>query len=389
MPLSDVACRNAKPADKPRKMSDGDGLYLQVQPSGSKLWRMNYRFEGKQKTLAFGSYPAVDLGEARRRRDRARKVLALGRDPSKEDHEQPGVVTFEAVMNEWFESQSENWVPAYAQRVLGRLKVNVLPEIGKRAVDTLEPADILKVLREVEKRGVLYSAGRIKQYISLIMRYAVSTGRAPRDPTADLRGALRPPPKPKHMHKLPADEIGSFVLNLRNYAGEEITALSIEFILHTFVRTNELRFAKWAEFKDTVWRIPAARMKMRRDHLVPLTPRVQEILARLKVLSADSELVAPGNGGKPMSTNTMIYALYNMGYRNKVTIHGLRGTASTFLNESGLWLPDAIERQLAHVPGDTVRAAYNAALYWDERCRMMQWWSDHIVRETDVAELTG
>lgn len=382
MPLSEAACRNAKSTDRPYKMADGEGLYLYVTTTGSRLWRMKYRFGGKEKVLSFGPYPAIGLAEARTRRLEAKARLARGIDPGTSDRDEPSEL-FQVVAEEWFTAIEKTWVPGYANRIRSRLEADVYPQIGQRAIETIEPPDILALLRKIEGRGALEVAKRIKQVVGSIFRYAVATGRAKRDPTADLRGALRPRKVTRHFAKLPANDIGEFVSRLRSYDGDPVTALAIELVLHTWVRTNEIRFGRRDEVVGRIWRIPAARMKMSRDHIVPLSDQAAALISRLVELRPHSDWIAPGLNG-PMSENTMIYAMYRMGYHSRATVHGLRGTASTICNESGLFNEDWIERQLAHVHGDAVRSAYNAAEYLDHRTRMMQWWSDLI--DTKTAE---
>lgn len=374
MPLTDMACRNLKPSEKPRKVADGDGLYLLLQPNGSKLWRMNYREGGKQKTLSFGKYPFVSLSDARAMHAQARRNIYMGRDPSYVEVPTEEA-TFESVGREWLRMKSESsWVPAYRDRMVARFEADLFPEIGHLRVSEIEAPALLAALRKVEGRGVYETTHRLLQMVGMVMRYAIATGRAARDPAADLKGALKPKPRVKHMTALKATDLPEFLRKLSQYDGEKATRIGVELVLHTMTRTNEVRFSQWHEFEDEVWRIPADRMKMRREHLVPITPHVRSLL---DALPRDSEWVLPGLRG-PMSENTMIFAIYRMGYHRKATIHGFRRTASTILNESGLWSADAIEMQLAHVPGG-IRGVYNAAQYMAERRRMLHWWSDRLL----------
>lgn len=368
MPLSDTACRNAKPGDKPRKLTDAGNLYLLVQPTGSRLWRWNYRFDGKQKTMAFGKYPEVSLSEARSRRDEARTMLAAGLDPA--NPKPVDSVNFEEVAREWIKSRID-WSPGHLSRVMSRIEDDLIPQFGHIAVSQLDAPTILAALRKVEARGALEVAKRLRQTIGQIMRYAIATGRASRDPAADLRGAMKPSPRVRHMAALRENDLPEFLTKLDAYDGDLRTRLAIELVMRTFVRTGEIRGARWSEIDGDLWRIPAERMKMGREHVVPLPPQTLAVLEKLKALG-DPEFVCR------MSENTMIYALYRMGYHSRATIHGFRSTASTILNESGLWSPDAIERQLAHVPGNVVRSAYNAAQYLPERRKMMAWWNDFL-----------
>lgn len=368
MPLSDTACRNAKPGDKPRKLTDAGNLYLLVQPTGSRLWRWNYRFDGKQKTMAFGKYPEVSLSEARSRRDEARAMLAAGLDPANPKPVES--INFEEVAREWIKSRID-WSPGHLSRILSRLEEDIFPEFGHVSVSLLDAPTILAALRKVEARGALEVAKRLRQTIGQIMRYAIATGRASRDPAADLRGAMKPSPRVRHMAALRENDLPEFLTKLDAYDGDLRTRLAIELVMRTFVRTGEIRGARWSEIDGDLWRIPEERMKMGREHVVPLPPQTLAVLERLKALG-DPEFVCR------MSENTMLYAMYRMGYHSRATIHGFRSTASTILNESGLWSPDAIERQLAHVPGNVVRSAYNAAQYLPERRKMMLWWNDFL-----------
>lgn len=332
---------------------------------------MNFRFGGKQKTLAFGAYPAVGLAEARRRRDDARAKLAAGVDPTAPTEVVVGP-TFQDIASEWIIAQQLRWKSTYTGRLISRLEQNIYPAFGHVLIRSVDAPTILSALRSVEDRGAIETAKRLRQLIGQIMRYAIATGRAERDPAADLKGALKPSPQVKHMAALREKALPEFFEKLAAYDGDETTRLALLLTVHTMVRTNEIRFARWDEIDGDIWRIPAARMKMGRDHIVPLTPRVLELLNRLHALSKSVMIC-------PMSENTMIYAMYRMGYHSRATVHGFRSTASTILNESGLWTPDAIERQLAHVPGNTIRAAYNAAQYLPERRRMMEWYSQLLV----------
>jgi integrase len=379
MPLQDLEIKRLKPDAKPRKYSDGGGLYLLVQPGGSKLWRMNYRHGGKQKTLAFGPYPATKLTDARALRDKAKALLAEGRDPGDAGAmEAPKADTFAAIAKEWLRAQSALWSLKHSARIESRFQRDVYPAIGHLAPEEIGAPQILALLRKIEDRGAQEIAARTRNSIGAVMRYAVVTGRASRDPAADLRGALKPSPRVKHMARIKEGELREFMQRLAAYEGERQTALAIEFVMHTMVRTNELRFAKWSEINGDTWRIPGDRMKMGRDHIVPLTRRSHFLLKELKTIAGDSEWIVPGAKGKPISENTMLYGLYRMGYHGRATTHGMRGLASTVLNESGLWNPDAIERQLAHAPMNKIRAAYNAAQYLPERIRMLDWWSDYL-----------
>ncbi len=389
MPLTDTALRNAKAREKPYKLSDGGGLYLLVATSGTRLWNLAYRFNGKQKKLSFGAYPSVALSDARARRDEAKKLLAAGTDPSAEKKAEKRravlaeACTFESVAKEWFEHSKARWVESYSTRIWSRIEDDVLPVIGKMPITAVEAPELLDMVRAVEDRGAIEMAKRELQYCSQIFRYAVATGRARRDPCGDLRGALKPAGRKKSRAALKAVDLPDFLRALADYDGEPQTRIALQLVAMTFVRTQELRFAQWTEFEgldgdEPMWRIPAERMKMRVEHLVPLAPQVVALLRELRPLAGQSKLLFPSPGKKGvMSENTMIYAMYRMGYKSRATVHGLRGTASTILNESG-WNADWIERQLAHAEEDEVRGAYNSAEWLPGRTKMMKWWADYL-----------
>jgi len=392
MPLSDAACKNTKPESKPRKITDGGGLYLEVMPNGSKYWRMKYRFAGKEKRLAFGVYPDVGLADARGRRDQARKVLAAGNDPGEVKKEakrlavQNSENTFEAIAREWHKSRLNAWSENYAGKVMTSMEQDVFPRIGRRPIADIAAAELLSMLRLVEGRGALETAHRVKQNCGQVFLYAVATSRAERNPAADLKMALATP-KRKHYSHLKADELPEFLSKLEAYEGHQ-TKMALKLLLLTFVRTTELRGAEWQEidFEKAEWRIPAERMKMKENHIVPLSKQALTILKELKILNGKWRYVFP-NERRPIqfiSENTLLYALYRMGYHSRATGHGFRATASTILNEHG-FPPDHIERQLAHAERNKIRASYNHAQYLPERRKMMQWWADYLEGvESDV-----
>jgi integrase len=388
MPLTDAKLRTLKPGPKPLKVSDFEGLFLLVTPSGSRLWRMAYRFSGKQKVLAFGSYPEVSLRDARKAKDEARELLERGQDPAHERRLQKlkakvaAENTFEAAANEWFCARRSGWVETYADRLRSRLDADLIPQLGKRPIAQIEPVELLACIRSIEARDAPEMARRVLQMASAIFRYGVATGRCPRDPAADLKGALKASNEPKRRSALRAGELGRFVRRLAQYDGDTQTRLALMLVVHTFVRTSEVRFARWTEFEDLkserpLWRIPAARMKMRRDHLVPLSPQVVAVLDQLRALAGESEFLFPApTRSSVISENTMLYALYRMGYHGRATVHGFRSTASTVLNEHE-FNRDWIEMQLAHYAGD-VRSIYNAAEWIAGRRDMMKWWSNYL-----------
>lgn len=386
MPLSDAKVRNAKPRPKPYKVTDGDGLFLQVQPNGSKYWRFKYRFAGREKLLALGTYPEVTLLDARELRNEARKAVANDQDPAqlKKESKRRLVAnadnSFEAVAREWHQQHEHEWSRHYATDVLNRLEKHIFPKVRGRPVGQIAPLEVLDILRVIEKSGALDMAQRMMQTCAQVFRYAVTTGRAERNPVADLRGALKTPVRRHHAY-LEADQLPEYLQKLNAYDGTAQTRLALKFLLLTFVRTTELRGAEWTEinFTKAEWRIPAERMKMKESHIVPLASQALKLLRELKEHTGHRKHLFP-NQHRPsvfMSENTMLYALYRMGYHSRTTGHGFRATASTILNEHG-YPPDVIERQLAHCERNKVRAAYNHAQYLPERRKMMQWWADFL-----------
>jgi integrase len=386
LPLTDTAIRNVKPKAKSFKLTDGGGLFLWIQPNGGKWWRYRYRFAGRQKLLALGIYPDVSLADARDAHFQARKMLAAGNDPGavKKEAKRLAVLnsetTFEAVAREWCESRKHKWVTSYSEAMMVRLQTHIFPRLGNRPITEINAQEFLSVVRVVEKSGALDLAQRLMQASGQIFRYAIATGRAERNPITDLRGALKPPVK-KHQAYLKETELPEYLQKLEDFDGHPQTQLALKFLLLTFVRTSELRGAEWAEinFDKAEWRIPAERMKMRDPHIVPLSRQAVFVLNELKKLTGHWKYVFP-NQHKPsgcMSENTMLYALYRMGYHSRATGHGFRSTARNILNENG-FSPDMIERQLAHAERNEVRAAYNHAQYLPERRKMMQWWADYL-----------
>ncbi|GLK84654.1 tyrosine-type recombinase/integrase [Ancylobacter defluvii] len=385
MALTDVKCRGTKPTEKTQKLSDGGGLFLQVNPNGSKLWRCAYRWDGKQRLAAFGRYPEASLADARQKRADLKALLASGIDPSKATTPLPVEHPFKQVTELWFKANEARWEPSYSTRLWARLRDDAIPDLGEKDVKAITPQEVLATLRKIEERNAIEMAKRVRFAISSVFKYAIAEGWCSLDPTTSLASALKAAPEPKRRAALNAKELPTFLARLSHYPGRQ-TALALKLVAHTFVRSAEIRFATWDEFDGETWNIPGSRMKMGLDHLVPLTTQAKGILAELKEIAAGSKWVLPGERGyKPISENTLIYSLYRMGHHSRATIHGFRATASTILNESGLFRPDVIERQLAHVPQNEVRAAYNRALYIKERREMMAWYSDYI----DAAEREG
>jgi integrase len=383
--LSDAQCRNASTQAKIRKLVDEQGLYLWVYPDGRKYWRLRYWQLGKEKSLSLGVYPEIGLKEARARRDAERKKLNSGLDPSSERKAKKlreklsSENSFEAISREWHTSRSRAWTPKYTVSLIRRLEADIFKKIGHRPIAEITPPEMLATLRVIEARGAHDLAHRVQQVCGQIFTYAIVTGRAERNPVNDLRGALTPTVK-KHNAYLRAEQLPEFLQKMNAYDGAQ-TRLAMKFLLLTFVRTGEMRGALWSEIdlKKAEWRIPAERMKMRDPHIVPLSTQALAVLEDLKPLTGHWEHVFP-NQHRPkgqMSENTILYALYRMGYHGKSTGHGFRATASTILNEHG-FKPDVIERQLAHAERNSIRKAYNHAQYLPERRKMMQWWADYL-----------
>lgn len=398
--LSNVLCKSAtSEGRKIRKLSDGGGLYLWVLADGNKYWRLRYWLAGKEKSLSLGVYPFVSLKEARAKRDDLRKVLADNLDPSAERKATKykallatGINSFETVANEWYAKQKHTWVPHHASDVLRRLESNIYPTLGKRPIAEIEAPELLAALNKIEERGAHDLAHRVLQVCGQVFRYGIATGRCKHDLSADLRGALTPHKK-QHQAAVRPEDLPELLRAIATYdnIGDRQTRLALQLLAHTFVRTNELIGAQWMEFDldKAHWVIPAARMKMNTEHVVPLSPQALSILAKLKEIASGSRHVFPGrNPQKPISNNTMLFALYRLGYKGRMTGHGFRAVASTILNETG-FNPDVIERQLAHCERNEIRGAYNRAEYIGERTRMMQFWSDHLEKVAAGAQIVA
>lgn len=387
MPLTDRAIRNIKPSDRPLRLFDGGGMYLEVSPAGGRWWRLKYRIGGKEKRLSLGVYPDVGLADARSRRDAARNLLANGVDPSERRKEEKrdaagrAANSFEFVAREWHGKQEHLWVPHYATDVLHRLEGNLFPELGARAIASITAPMLLTELRKIEHRGSYDLAHRVLGVAGQVFRYGVATGRCERDPSGDLRGALTPH-KSTNQAAVAPEELPALLRAIDGYdkIGDRLTALALRLLALTFVRTNELVGATWDEIDldGAIWIVPAERMKMKDEHVVPLSAQALAILHEVKTLGGGSRYVFPGrNLDKPISNNTMIFALYRLGYKGKMTGHGFRAVASTMLNEAS-FRADVIERQLAHCERVKVRRAYNRAEYLPERRAMMQQWANML-----------
>jgi integrase len=401
MPLTDVAIRNAKPREKPYKVGDTLGLFLLVQPSGGKLWRVKYRIDGKEKKLAIGIYPQVGLAEARRRRDAARELVAAGKDPGREKQREKvrsriqAETTFDAIAAEFCQKRRRDGQKAWAVSTATRSEylLSLLKgSIGKLPITDIEPADVLIAVRKIERKGQLESARRTLQLAGAVFRYAVATARLASDPTRDLRGALTAPTVTHYGAIIDPARVGELLRAIDGYEGQPITKLAMQLAPHVFVRPGELRHAEWSEFDldGALWTIPAGKTKMRKDHLVPLSRQTIAILEDLHALTGPDGYVFPSirSRKRPMSDNTINAGLRRLGYStDEMTAHGFRAMASTLLNESGKWHPDAIERALAHGDSDRVRAAYHRGAHWKERVAMAQWWSDYLDQLRKGAEV--
>jgi integrase len=392
MPLSDATVRGAKPATVPRKLSDGGGLFLLVnpKPAGSKLWRLAYRFGGKQKALALGIYPSVSLLQARNARDEAKKLLACGIDPSVRRKTERQIE--KAVASNSFRAVSEEVVAKLERE--GRAHVTIAkkrwlldfayPAFGDRPVSEITAKELLHLLREIEGRGTYETAKRLRSICGIVFRYAIATGRAERDPSGDLRGALTTHQVTHRATIIEPTDIGALLRAIDGFDGQPTTRAALRFAPHVFVRPGELRQAEWCEFDldAAVWSIPATKMKMRRPHRVPLSQQSLNIIRELRDVTGNGRLVFPSVRTvlRPISENTLNAALRRLGYASEdMSTHGFRSMAATRLNEMGRWNPDAIERQLAHQEANAVRRAYtHRAEFWAERVHMMQIWSDYL-----------
>jgi integrase len=394
MPLTDTAIRNAKPREKSYRMFDSGGLYLEVSTGGGRCWRWKYRVAGREKRLAFGTYPAVSLKVARQRRDEARAQLAEGIDPGAARKaarlSQAGRETFEAVAREWHAKFDPSWVPSHSVRTLRRLEADLFPWLGNRPIAELKAPELLAALRRIESRGAVETAHRAKQICGLVFRFAVATGRAERDPTGDLKGALAKPKQRHHASITDPKRVGALLRAIDAYEGSFTTKCALRLAPLVFVRPSELRKAIWDEFDldAAEWRIPGYRMKMREQHVVPLSRQAIDILRELQPKTGGGipakpnapRYLFPGarSRERPMSENAVLAALRRMGYsKDEMTGHGFRSMASTLLHEQG-WNHQAIERQLAHAERNAVSAAYNYAEHLPERRKMMQAWADYL-----------
>jgi integrase len=397
--MTDKSASSAKPQEKPYKLFDGEGLYLLVQPDGAKYWRLKYRFAGKEKLLALGVYPTVPLSQARKERGIAKVALADGRDPSaqrqaeKRDQKISADNTLRAIAEEWHGNNKHAWSEDYADWILRALKVDIFPWLGARPISEIEAPDLLQTIRRIESRNALVTAHRVRNNVDQIYTYAIATGRAKRNPAAELRRALKKMPDKKHHASVKDPKaVGELLRAINGYQGSFVTKCALKLAPLVFVRPGELRKAEWTEFDldAAEWRIPGERMKLRVPHIVPLSEQAVATLREIHPLTGSGKYVFPSARAakEPMSENTINAALRRLDYgSDEMTAHGFRSMASTMLNEQG-WNKDAIERQLAHGEKDKVRAAYNAAEHLPERRRMMQAWADYLDGLTAGASVT-
>ncbi|MCL2459656.1 MAG: tyrosine-type recombinase/integrase [Desulfobulbus sp.] len=392
--------RGLKATGQVQKKADGGGLYIHVSPSGGRLWRMAYNFGGKQKTLSFGAYPAVSLKGARQKRDEAKEQLAKDIDPGAHKQAVKAAIraestnTFEIVAREWHSKFKDSWAPRHAGKILSRHEKDIFPHIGGQPIGSVTAAELLVALRRIEDRGAIETAHRALQNCGQVFRYAVATGRAERNPAADLRGALPPIKSTNFASITDPKAIGALLRDIDAYPGNLIIRAALRIAPYVFVRPGELRKAEWTEFNlgAAEWRIPAARMKMKEAHIVPLARQVLTILEDLQQYTGHGRYLFPSMraNSAPISDVTLLAALRRMGCdKDTMTVHGFRSMASTLLNKQG-YNRDWIERQLAHSERNSVAASYNFAEYLPERRAMMQAWADCLEQlATGTPPLTG
>ena len=393
MPLNDRQIKHSKPKDKPYKLTDGNGLYLHITPAGGKLWRLKYRIDGKEKTLSIGKYPHLSLVEAREAAENARKMKAQGIDPSqakqqaKAERQAALLNTFEHIARDWHQNNISRWKPNHAQRIMRYLEKDVFPYIGSSPIQELRVAHIKQVLDAITARGVAETAEKIRQWINKIFNYALMLERVDGNPASALVGYIQPQTT-EHMPALPREELTEFYRRLLQVDAEPQNRLCLMLLVLCFPRNTEIRGGEWKEinWQAKTWTIPASRMKRPREHLIPLSDWAIELLQELHQLTGKGRLMFPNRNtiSGYISENTLGNILNRIGYKGIATPHGFRSLASSILNEQG-FNPDAIERQLAHVEENKIRAAYNRAEYLAERTEMMQWYSDYLRERYEAA----
>jgi integrase len=386
--LTDTEIKRAKATERAYSMGDGGGLYLWVKPTGGKLWRWSYRFDGKEKLMSFGKYPDVSLAQARERHTEARKLLATGIDPMaqrkvEKTAEKVAVEnSFQSVTTQWLEHWQVGKSPRHVDSVRRRMAADILPCLGARPIAEIEAPELVAMANAIQNRGARDIAKRALETVGQVFRYGIAHGYAKRNPATEIRPSdiLKSMPKTNYA-RIDAKELPTLLRRIEVYQGKQVTRLALKLMALTFVRTTELIEAKWTEFdlENARWDIPAERMKMRTPHIVPLATQASEVLEMLRELTGNGDWLFPGdfNAAQPMSNNTILAALKRMGYKGRMTGHGFRGLASTILHEQG-YVHDHIELQLAHAPRNAVSAAYNHAQYLGPRAKMMQDWADFL-----------
>lgn len=389
MSLTATKVKSLKPEKTQKKHFDSKGLFLLVTPKGGKWWRFKYRFNGKEGLISLGTYPEVSLAEAREQRDEARKLVRKGVNPSAFRKQQKMKAlfaannSFESIAREWLNKQEGFWADSTSQKANRRLEIFIFPWLGSRPISEISPMDLLAAFRRIEEQGKIETAHRVKALCSNVFRYGVVTGRCERDPTADLGAHALKPKKVTHRATITDErQIGELLRAIDGYSGTFVTKCALQLSPMLFVRPGELRHAQWQEIDlgKAIWRIPAHKMKKRREHLVPLPTQAVMIFEELHPLTRNRDWVFPGvhSAKRPMSENTVTAALRRMGFtKNEICAHGFRAMASTRLHEMG-WSSDVIERQLAHLEQNRVKAAYSHAQYMEERTKMMQAWADYL-----------
>ena len=387
MALTDIAAREAKPREKAYKLTDAGGLYLWVAPTGLKSWRLKYRFYKREKVPTIGKYPQTSLREAREERDKAKKQLQHGIDPStqKQTDKLAGAnqnaMLFKDAAKRWHELNTPRWTPRYALKIWQMTEKRLITELGNKPLKDISSADTLYVLRLMENEGIGETTRKVKNYLSAIFAYAIAEGHIANNPVTGIPPALKAVPPASHQRSLPFRMMRDFITAIDNDDGHPVVKLGLKLLLLTMTRTGEVRFATWDEidFEKRLWLIPASRMKMKTDHLIPLSDQAIDVLTQLKALTGHTRYVvrSPNTIDKPLSENAFLVLIKRIGFKDYTTAHGLRATASTVLNERG-FRPEVIEKQLAHEERNQVRKAYNRADYLEERREMLEWWADNI-----------
>jgi integrase len=396
-PLTEMKIKKVKPQSKQVTLFDGNGLFLLITPAGGKLWRFKYRFDGKEKLLALGTYPEISLLDARKRRDEARSQIAHGIDPgavrkAQKQAKTESTETFEIIAREWCAKYTHTWKPSHSERLLRRLERDVFPYMGARPIAEIKAPELLAVLRRIESRGTLDTAHRVRSTCGQVFRYSIATGRADRDPSVDLKGAI-PPPHEGHMAAITEPlKVGELLRAIDAYQGSFVVKCGLRLLPLLFCRPGELRHAEWSEidFENAEWNIPAGKMKMKEPHLVPLSKQAIEILTEIKELTGASRYIFPSarSFDRPMSDNALVAALRRMGFeKGETTAHGFRATARTLLDEVLQVRPELIEHQLAHAVRDPLGRAYNRTAHLVERKKMMQTWANYLDGLKTVAKV--